>query len=303
MAVTPNSSAVPPAPPAPSVKPITGSGNQNTTASALGNQQQTQATSQSGMAAQSSPAKTGLGSSSLGRSSQPQAPKAPQPRSAGAGHRQVNTVTPITPQGKYTEKIDPRDSTYWQNRAALEATLGVEQQALIQEQQLADSAFAMESATMDDYNRRRQRNIAEARMGRGLRSGGFRRERAENDLDFMNDMYRRTSEKAMADADRRLRGGRLDAQFVGDLQRLEQESAQRYAEGMLDEAQNSAGDRQNLEPQFRKEDARAALRSVNKTIERLRARRDNAGPKQQERIDARLKRLRARRTKLKGQIN
>jgi|DEB0MinimDraft_3_1074331.scaffolds.fasta_scaffold03618_3 hypothetical protein len=206
------------------------------------------------------------------------------------------------PSPVYAEKIDPRDEQYWEHRTALENSFFVQTQQLDLQQQQADSSFALESAQMSEYNRRRQESIAMSRLGRGLRSGGFREERTLNDMDYAADTFRRESDKAAADRGRILEKGGLQSQLTSDIQQLEREGAGRQAELMLNESETSAGDRQNLEPQFRAEDNRRAIRQTTSRIKALREKQKNAGPNEKAKIEKRIKKLQRRRTRIKGRL-
>lgn len=222
-------------------------------------------------------------------------------------HNKPDMGEPAPPP--YQPPPDPRDDQYWANRRALEAQFNIQNEQLNTQQVQADNAFALESAQMDEYNNRRQRAIAEARMGRGLRSGGFRRERALNDMDYMMDTGRRQQAKAAADFDRSIQQRQLRAQLDADLQQEDIDSFNRLSEGMIDQSINSPGDSQDMEATFAAEDQAARntqltkqLKTVNNRIKALKAKKDNAGPKQKKQINARIKQLSGKRTKIKGKI-
>jgi hypothetical protein len=235
----------------------------------------------------------------------PKKPKQPAPTAP--------PVEPAAPPGAaptpYVPPPDPRDDQYWANVRALEAQFAIQDQQLATQQTYADNAFALESAQMDEYNNRRQRAIAENRMGRGLRSGGFRRERALNDMDYMMDTGRRGQAKSAADFDRTTQRGMLRAQLDADIQQAEIDSADRYAQGMANEAAEGGGDAQDMEGTFAAEDKAAKdkklnnkLKTVNQRIRTLKAKKDNAGPNQKKKINARIKKLSTQRTKIKGKL-
>lgn len=231
-------------------------------------------------------------------------------REANAQNPSPAPAAPTPAPTPYQPPPDPRDDQYWANRRALEAQFNIQNEQLNMQQVQANNAFALESAQMDEYNNRRQRAIAEARMGRGLRSGGFRRERTLNDMDYMMDTGRRQQAKADADFDRSIQQRQLRAQLDADLQQEDIDSFNRLSEGMIDQSINSPGDSQDMEATFAAEDKAARnaqltkqLKTVNSRIKALKAKRDNAGPKQKQRIDARIKRLSGKRTKIKGKID
>jgi hypothetical protein len=212
------------------------------------------------------------------------------------------TPSPTTPQPTYNPKPDPRDSQYWANKQALESTFALEMERLNAQETQSSNDFALESAQMDEYNRRRQKAIAEARLGRGLRSGGAREERALNDIDYLLDSGRRQGAKSASDADRNLQRGSLKEQLRTNLEKEYLGANDRMISAMINESETGAGDSQNMEGIFRREDLQAGIKKTTKRIKALREKQKKAGPAQSKIIEARIKNLQQRRTKMKGKL-
>lgn len=216
----------------------------------------------------------------------------------------TTSVAPEAPPSPYpAEKPDPRDDQYWEHRTALENSFSIEDQRLIAEQTQADNTYALNTAQMDEYNRRRQRSIAMGRLGRGLRSGGFREERTLNDMDYMIDSENRRSAKAAEDVDRDLRRRGLASQLQADIQGLDREAAQRFAANLLDEAENSPGDAQDMEATFAREDLQKGIKQTTSRIKSLREKQADAGENEKAKLEKQIKKLQGRRTKMKGKLN
>lgn len=307
----------PSAPSAPAVRATLGAQKKNTTAAALGgqNKMQPQNPGQQNKGLQNK--KGPQNQNNLGKKGTPLTAK--KGGATNNDQQNIEDFVALAPDGSsvagppprppYAEKPDPRDAQYYENVAALNATFAIQNEQLNAQQTQADNAFALDSAQMDEYNSRRQRSIAEARLGRGLRSGGFRRERNMNDMDYMMDSARRLQDKSNADSDRRFQRSQLESDLTAGTQQAYRDAFNRAAAAMEEESMQSAGDSQDMEGIFNAEDTartnknlRGQMGKMTDRIKALREKQKNAGPKQKEHIEKQIKKLQGQRTKIKGKI-
>lgn len=289
-------------PPAPSVKPLSSGRNQNTTGSMV-----------AGAAKPSSLRATGNGLGSGGFDPANARPKTPeQKRKDAARERQrranqnqhrlakVQNVEARKPGWKPTPRLpvqdDPRDSIYWANKVALDASL-LTDQATIQNSLDANRLdFNLESQLQDEYNRRRVRDMAESRFGTGSSySGAYRRQQKENAFDYMVDSNRRGADYANRNRELGFESNQLTDAYNENLNKLEQEGAARALDKYTRESEELAGDPSNVRPNYG-----PMIKNTNKRIATVRARIKDAGPEEKKRLTKQLRQLQTRRATLKG---
>jgi hypothetical protein len=207
------------------------------------------------------------------------------------------------------EKLDPRDENYYANVKAIEATFGAEAQALIAEQTRDDDDTALENAQLADYNRRRVRGMAEARLGSGgSYTGGARDEQIENATDFQNDMFRRGTAYQDRKDQRDLSRARLRSQADRDIRELETETSKLMGEQALNESATSSGDAvvettTTTTPDKNRIRLQKKIQIQTNRIKQLQASLGDADtPKQKERIRKQINQMKKRRTHAKGKL-
>lgn len=206
-------------------------------------------------------------------------------------------TTPAPTAPKFAPKVDPRDSTYYQNTAALSQMYGQQMGNALLEQQLADNDYNTEARRMETDRARARRDLAESLLGSGgIRSGSHRRRRTEDDQDFMENFNRLIYDKGNADAqraiDRRDIDYRLRQGSGQEYQREYREARDRYAAGQMKQAEEGEGI-------YKSPGIKQQLKSTNKQIARLREKLEASdSERQREMIQKKLKRLRTRRQNL-----
>lgn len=224
-----------------------------------------------------------------------------------------NKVTlPANPYGG--NKEDPRGPDYWANVAALDANYAAELAYIDRDQLDDDIETNMTAMEMAEYNRRRKRDMGEARLGSGSAyTGQARRDQTENDVDYMTDSMRRDRQKSRRDYDREFERGRLAAQLEADKGDLYANAAQNAADQKTDQSANSSGDAEpgtdkpgenKPDPQKQKQKAiRKQMAAITQQIQQLRKQMEKAkNPKQKQKIRNQIDRLQKKRTQLQGKL-
>jgi hypothetical protein len=286
------------------VKSITGVGQQNSNISAAFSNQPNIAIPSQQIGAPKQPQANGLGGQ-VGTGSMTKPTVKP---STKAPAKPVKKMIPVSgPNANFQETPDPRDSVYWQNAQAIEATLGpggTEMISLLAEQQQAKRAFDTDIDRQVEYNRRRARDLAEARLGTGSAySGMARRAQRENAQDFMADIGNRQSAFSDANYNRNIRRQDVENRYLSALRQEEAAGTSRVYDNMMEQANESGGDR-TFTPDDPNASFRRQVKGTTKRIKGLRAKlEDTTSDKQRARIEKRLDRLRKRRSKLQGKIS
>ena len=290
-------------PPAPAVKSIQGSGQQQgSISSAVADQSQPAGTpkvesvvkpdnpsSQSNL--ESTQAQTSIQNSSSPVTAPPQLNK---PVSFG-----TKVTAPSSSTATYDKKNDPRDKSYWANVTALQATYGGQMALLQAEEDRANVQFNQDTTLQNEYQRRRKRDLAESRLGTGSSyTGSARRQQGENDFEFAVNEGRRRQDKFNADQQRNNERFNLGAQLSNQEADLFRQYTDRFVKGIADESQTSAGDATFV---AEKPDYSKRIASTTKRIQTLRERMKKAdNPRQKARIQDKIERLRKRRSTLQG---
>lgn len=300
MAVT-DPNAAPPAPPAPGI----GATNQQ-------NQGSTVAQAAAGQAKATEPQATIVAPDSKNKP-QSNVPAQNTTKSAGdttqqeksprQGTTAATTTAPAAPAPQFDNQPDPRTPEYYAHKAALDAQFNTQLLGLQSEQDAANLRFDQESMIQNEYQRQRRRNLAEARLGTGSAyTGSARRERAENDIDFAFEQARRNLDKTESDNRRTNQFQGIEADRSAAIADLDQQFVDRYVEGLMNEANTSAGDRQ-FDPSPYAPNYQKQIRGLTDQIKKLQSRLEGANPRQRARIKAKIGRLRKRRSKLQGKKN
>lgn len=292
-------------PPAPAVRNIQGSGQQQGSISdAVANQSQPAGTpkvetvakadtpgSQSNL--ESTKAQTSIQSSATPATT----PTQPQPTATG-----TRVSAPPTPTAVYDKKNDPRTEAYWANVTALQATYGGQMANLQAQEDQANIQFDQETLIQNEYQRRRKRDLAEARLGTGSAyTGSARRQQGNNDFEFALSEGRRNQDKFNADQARNNERFNLGAQLASQEADLFRQYTDQFVKGVQNESQTSKGDPTFVPEPKKPKDYSKQIKGTTKRIETLRERMKNTdNPRQKARIQDKIERLRKRRSTLQG---
>lgn len=295
MAVT-NPNAAPPAPPAPSL----GAQNQQNQGSTVAQAAAGQQSNQEPTATIVKPGDKEKSESNVQNTSSTQPSTTSQPQSGSTsktgGDKPKFAFSAPPPTPTYDNRPDPRTPEYYANKAALEATFGADLVGLQSEQDAADLRFDQETAIQNEYQRRRRRDLAEARLGTGSAyTGSARRERSENLLDFQIEQARRNLDKSAQDNDRLARLFGLESERNQALLGLDQDFANRLSQSYQEESQTSAGDREYTP------DYAGQIRAITNQIQRLQSQLKRANnPQKRARIKGKIDELKKRRSQIQG---
>lgn len=219
---------------------------------------------------------------------------------------------PANPYGQ--DKEDPRGPDYWANVAALDANYAAELAYIDRDQLDDDIETNMTAMELAEYNRRRKRDMGEARLGSGSAyTGQARRDQTENDVDYMTDSMRRDRQKSRRDYDREFQRGRLAAQLEADKGELYANAAQDLADQKADQSANSAGDadlpkgdKPGNKPDAQKQkqqNIRKQMAAITKQIQQLRKQMEKTkNPKQKQKLRNQIDRLQKKRAQLQGKL-
>ena len=223
-----------------------------------------------------------------------------------------NVTFPANPYGE--NKEDPRGPDYWANVAALDANYAAELAYIDRDQLDDDIETNMTAMELAEYNRRRKRDMGEARLGTGSAyTGQARRDQTENDVDYMTDSMRRDRQKSRRDYDREFERGRLAAQLAKDKGDLYANAAQDAADQKADQSANSSGDAEppkgeqgNNKPNAQKQKQqkiRNQMAAITKQIQQLRNQMQKTkNPKQKQKLRNQIDRLQKKRAQLQGKL-
>lgn len=296
MAVLPDKDLIPPAPPAPAVGSGTNQQNQGSTvAQAAAGQQKAQEPT----AKIVTPGEKDTPQSNVPKTtSQSSSNDSPQTQTQGSQQQPRTTLgfsaPPPTPT--YDNRPDPRTPEYYANLAALNATFGAQLGMLQSEQDASDLRYSQETMFQNEYQRRRRRDLAEARLGTGSAyTGSARRERAENDLDFAMEQARRGLDKNAEDNERRARLMGIEADRNQQIAGLDQEYVDRLNQSYQEESETSAGDREYT-PDYASQ-IKALTNQIKKLQGQLKSVKD---PKKRAKIKSKIDELKKQRATAQG---
>jgi hypothetical protein len=282
--ITPLERSINQAPAAPSAPPVSGPSTPN-----ANQYTKPTTTANTGTAGTSNVPKTntpkgnsgGIGPSPQGKPNQPK----PTPGKS----------TPPKSAPTYQPYIDPRDSTYYSNTAALSNMLGQNIAGALLDQQLANNAFAENSERMSTDRARARRNLAESLLGTGgIRSGAHRREQTERDQDYMIDRNRLGYDYGNDKANRDIEIAGYKTSFKDQKQAEYLSASDRKAAQLKEEAATGTGNRSPS--------PRDQIRGYTKQIENLRKKLPDANKKQSDRIRKRIKEIRQKRATTARQV-
>lgn len=200
------------------------------------------------------------------------------------------------PVAPYDPPPDPRTPEYWANRTALEAQYGVQFLMLQNEQDVADERFDRETRLQNEYQRRRQRDLAEARLGTGSAyTGSARDERFQDNVDFAIEQDRRTFEKRVEDNQRKLEKMGIEADQSKAIAGLDQEYVDKLTNALLNESETSAGDREYT-PDYSNQ-----IKALTNQIQKLQAQLKKVNdPQKRAQIQSKIEKLKKQRTNIQG---
>ena len=193
------------------------------------------------------------------------------------------------------QRPDPRDPTYWNNVAALQAQYATEYGSNLLAQGQATADYTTEAQRMETDRSRARRNLAESMLGSGgIYSGSHRRVQTEGDQDLLlnrgrldADYTRANQQRELerADIDRRLKEG-TGTDWISELLG----ASGRAAETALTTAESGEGIY---------DDTKARLKGANKQVSTLKKKVANAkSPAQKEKLQAKLVKAQKRRNNL-----
>lgn len=193
------------------------------------------------------------------------------------------------------QRPDPRDSTYWNNVAALQAQYATEYGSNLLAQGQATADYNTEAQRMETDRSRARRNLAESMLGSGgIYSGSHRRTQTEGDQDLLlnrgrldADYTRANQQRELerADIDRRLKEG-TGTDWISELLG----ATGRAAETALTTAESGEGIY---------DDTKARLKGANKQVSTLKKKVANAkSPAQKQAAQIKLVKAQKRRQNL-----
>lgn len=219
--------------------------------------------------------------------------------------------------------IDPRDSTYWNNVAALDAQLDLGEMEKVAADTAANIRFRQESERMQTNRERSRRNLAESLVGLGsIYSGQHRRTQLEGDHDYLLDRDRLDTdyraEQAARDRELHDLRGRV-GEGGTERERFMLEAEDRETKRLQEQAEKGAPVGKPKKTKKRKPEEPVTappgvsggakppsarerrITTMNTTIKRLRRRiRNTDNPKVERRLRNRVHKVRRRRDRLKG---
>lgn len=193
--------------------------------------------------------------------------------------------------------VDPRDSTYWANTAALGSQYASEYGSTLLDQAQATNAYTQESNRMAYDRGIARRDLGESLQGTGAAySGSHRRNDTEADKAYTENQFRLNQDYSDANRQRAASQADINARLgygTGTSYQSELlDSTARSDQALADAAANGA-------PIYTTPGIGTRIKGTNKRIDTLQKRLKNTkSPKQQEAIRADIKKAKGQRRKL-----